>query len=221
MVYMIHLLAAGSTPGRLHLLSERPNQDAFHLASGGWGSVAVVCDGCGSEPKSQVGAVLGAAMAARSAARQLAASGSLDLERLRGEMLAGLSIIAGTAGISAQEHLLFTLVGVAMHAKGATVFACGDGVIAVDGTLQVLGPFPGNAPPYIGYGLLEPGPGFTLLHDGPAERVLIGTDGAAEADLKPFWTEDRMFRNPDLTRRRLKLLRLQDDATVAVIRSQP
>ena len=32
----------------------------------------------------------------------------------------------------------------------------GDGVFAVDGVVQVIGPFPENAPPYLGYRLVAP-----------------------------------------------------------------
>ncbi|MBI5202730.1 MAG: protein phosphatase 2C domain-containing protein [Elusimicrobia bacterium] len=53
---MRHLVVAGSATGRAHWLAERPNQDAFRVLSGDWGAVAVVCDGCGSEPMSGIGA---------------------------------------------------------------------------------------------------------------------------------------------------------------------
>lgn len=214
---MRHLIAAGSAPGRAHALSERPNQDAFSLRQGPWGAVAVVCDGCGSEPHSGIGAALGASMAAQAAARQLAEGAPLDLQRLRAEILGGLALVAQVTGLTTQEYFLFTVIGAAFAGERAEVFACGDGVTAVDGEVRRQGPFPDNAPPYIAYALSEPGIGFQRLYSGPAERILIGTDGAADAELFPFWSEERFLRNPDLVRRRLKLLRLSDDATVAVI----
>ncbi|MBI5209653.1 MAG: protein phosphatase 2C domain-containing protein [Elusimicrobia bacterium] len=219
---MRHLLAAGSATGRDHALSERPNQDAWCALQGDWGAVAVVCDGCGSEPHSGVGARLGAVMAANLAARQLEAAGTLDLERLRAEMLSRLALVAQTACVGVREHLLFTIVGAAARDGRATVFACGDGVVAVDGSVKLLGPFPGNQPPYLAYALEDPRVGFERLHEGPAACVLVGTDGAAEAELAPFWSDERHLSNPDLVRRGLKLQRLADDATVAlIIRKEP
>ena len=217
MVYMRHLLAAGTAPGRQHLLAERPNQDAFGLASGPWGAAAVVCDGCGSEPQSGLGAAVGASLTARAAARQLETGGGLDLARLAGEVLAGLALVAETAGWAFREHFLFTIVGAVFAGGHATVFACGDGVAAVDGAVTRLGPFPGNAPPYLAYALEGGGVTLERLYEGPAQRVLVGTDGAGDAALTPFLSEERWFGNPDLVRRALKLQRLADDAAVALI----
>jgi hypothetical protein len=218
---MGHYMAGGSTVGRAHALAERPNQDAFCLLQGEWGAVAVVCDGCGSEPGSGTGAVLGASLTARAVARQLRAASALDLATLREEILAGLSLVAGIAGIGIREHLLFTIVGSVLSADRAFVFACGDGVIALDGTVRTLGPFPDNAPPYLAYGLMGGSVAFELLHDGPAREVFIGTDGAAEAPLSSWSGDERFFANPDLLRRRLKLARPSDDATVAIIARRP
>lgn len=218
---MRHLVAAGSAPGRLHLLSDRPNQDAFRVALGPWGAVAVVCDGCGSEPKSGIGAALGAALAVRSAAWQLECAAELDLEAIQDDVLQGIGLMAATAGLDIRENFLFTVLGVAFAGAKATVFACGDGVYAVDGRVTRLGPFPGNAPPYLGYSLFGDAVRLERLFEGPAERVLVGTDGAAELPLDPFWTEDKFLRNPDLVRRALKLGRTSDDATVALVRRRP
>lgn len=215
---MRHLAAGGSAPGRLHVLSDRPNQDAFRLAQGPWGAVAIVCDGCGSEPKSGLGAQLGAALAVRSAVLQIERQGRLDLETLQGDVLRGLAAVSVTGGLDLREHFLFTLLGAAFAGERATVFACGDGVVAIDGSVRELGPFPDNAPPYLGYSFFGEPVALELLYEGPAERVLVGTDGAAGAPLAPFWSDDKYLRNPDLVRRALKLGKPADDATVAVIR---
>lgn len=218
---MRHLLAAGSSVGRHHLLAERPNQDAFALRHGAWGAAAVVCDGCGSEPRSGLGAALGASLAAAAIERRLVVEGALDLKGLGDEVLAGLVRLAAIAGLSLREHFLFTLVGAAFTHDRAVVFACGDGVAAVDGRVTRLGPFPGNAPPYLAYALEGAAVSLECLHDGPAQSVLVGTDGAADGDLAPLLAEERFFKNPDLLRRALKVQRLADDATVAVIRRAP
>ena len=92
----------------------------------------------------------------------------------------------------------------------------------------VLGPFPGNAPPYLGYGLL-PGAPFAAaelrlrpvqaLAAAEMRSLLVGSDGlsdlagaAAEplpgrdeplGELAQFWTDDRYIHHPDMIRRRL------------------
>ncbi|MBI5239944.1 MAG: protein phosphatase 2C domain-containing protein [Elusimicrobia bacterium] len=214
---MKHFIAAGSALGRDHALLERPNQDAFSVQQGEWGAAAVVCDGCGSEPHSGVGARLGAVLTARLAAAQAAQGGPLDLERLRADILARLSLVALETGISPREHLLFTIVGAVSTEAGAELFACGDGVVAVDGAVRRLGPFPGNQPPYLAYALEGAAVGFASLYRGRAARLLVGTDGAAEADLAPFWSDERVWRNPDMVRRLLRRQSLADDASVAVV----
>jgi hypothetical protein len=110
-----------------------------------------------------------------------------------------------------EELFLFTVVGAVVTERLGVVFAVGDGVIAVNGEARVLS-FPGNAPPYLGYGLLGPGPAFVVLAERPTaevDSILIGTDGlaslmGAEAPpLRRFWTDDLYFRNPAALTRRL------------------
>ncbi|MBI5202731.1 MAG: hypothetical protein HY925_14155 [Elusimicrobia bacterium] len=147
----------------------------------------------------------------------LETSGALDLTVLERRVLSGLRLAALAAGLDVREHLLFTIVGAACSADHALAFACGDGGIVIDGALRRLGPFPGNAPPYLAYALEGAPAAFESLYDGPAARVLIATDGAADLDLA-FESDERLFANPDLLRRKLKLQRPADDATAALIR---
>lgn len=242
-------IAAGTIPGRRHLgrgplLVGRNNQDAFAFRQGPAGTVAAVCDGCSGGGKSEVGATLGARWAVAAAweelveGRRSGAPGDPQaaLERVRRRCLARLRLLAGTLGqdlgAALEEALLFTVVLCALTPRRILVAAVGDGLVAINGEVQRLGPFPGNAPPYLGYGLLdEPPEGmrpedlrFRLLADRPLEEVehlLIGTDGAedylrAEGALLPgraealgplarLWTDDRFFEGPDALRRRLAL----------------
>lgn len=214
-------MAGGTTTGRSHLLAERPNQDAFRLLQGEWGAAAAVCDGCGSEPGSGVGAALGANLAVNAAARLIGAEGAPELSLLKAEILSSLSLISTVSGLSLREHFLFTIVGAVLLPDRAVVFACGDGIFSVDGVVRTLGPFPGNAPPYLAYGLMGGTAEFELLYDGPAREVLIGTDGASEVPPEVLRGDERIFANPDLLRRRLKLARPSDDATVALLARRP
>ncbi len=92
-----------------------------------------------------------------------------------------------------------------------------------------LGPFPGNAPPYLGYALIDSAIDpmllrFNVFATMPTEQLqsfLLGTDGVEDLvqlwdtilpNGKPIgvidrlWEEDRFFTNPDMLRRHLALV---------------
>jgi hypothetical protein len=125
------------------------------------------------------------------------------------------------------HYFLFTIVGALLTPTRAVFFSLGDGLLAVNEEVTVLGPFPGNAPPYLGYGLVNSAlpPEMLRFHIHrvlPLEELrtfLLGTDGVQElmqaakshmpgktesvGPLSQFWQEERFFRNPDMARRRL------------------
>jgi hypothetical protein len=238
-------IAGGSVTGRAHVAAGRNNQDAFCWASDAGGLVAVVCDGCGSGPRSELGAQLGSRLVVQAATRLLRWSG-LEvadlLEQVRQDVLASLRGLAREMSVDAAgfartvaDHLLFTIVGVLVTPRGATTFSLGDGLVVINGERTQLGPFPNNEPPYLGYALL-PGAGhrgasanlsFQVHRSMPANEVqslVLGSDGAVELDSR-FWGDDRFFKNPDMVRRRLAVLTrgargalLSDDTTLVVVR---
>jgi Protein phosphatase 2C len=225
-------IAAGTVTGRSHTLSGRPNQDAHAWLCHDDVLVAVVCDGCGSSAHSEVGARLGARLCAARLSARLVEGAALDApalwEGLRDDVLGALRDLANAMGgrlaETVADHFLFTVVGLAFTGEQGCVFAAGDGIAAVDGDITRLGPFPGNEPPYLAYGLLSRGaPGFSVIRAFTGARsALVGTDGAADladlaarplpgggAEVGPLaqlWEEDRYFRNPDALRRRLALV---------------
>ena len=185
-------------------------------APGEWGAAAAVATAAGRSLAAGWGRP-GGVLAVNAAARRLKAGRPLDLEGLRREILSRLEAVAGVSGLPVREYLLFTLLLAAVSDGHAWVLACGDGLVRVDGVVRTLGPYPGNAPPYLAYGLLGGEAQLEILHNGPASEIVIGTDGAAEIDLDSLISDGRIFNNPDLLRRRLKLARPSDDATVAVL----
>lgn len=227
-------IAAGSVPGRAHARAGRPNQDAYAVTARGPCLAAVVADGCGSGARSEVGAVIGARLVAEAALTLLEAGAAPDAEELweevRGELLGVLGRVARAMGPDlgavVADCFLFTVLAVAVSGERAAVVGAGDGVYAVGGELRQIGPFPGNAPPYLGYGLLGDGPRFTVHRALRAEELapaLIGTDGAADLGaLSSFWTERHHFENRDALRRTLHRAGretglLEDDTTLVVI----
>lgn len=235
-------IAGGSVAGRAHVAAGRNNQDAFCWASDADGLVAVVCDGCSSGPHSEVGAQIGSRLFAQAANRLLGSNLEVAdlLEQVGQDVLARLHVLAREMSIDAAsfsrtvaDHFLFTIVGVLITARGATTFSLGDGLVVINGERTELGPFPNNAPPYLGYALLP-----DATDRGSSERVsfrihrsmaasevqslVLGTDGAVELEtvaerpiqgreeavgpLSQFWSDDRFFKNADMVRRRLAVL---------------
>ena len=155
-------LAAATVLGREHARAGRNNQDAFWARASEHGLVAVVADGCGSGAQSELGAQLGARRVVEGALALLGKGVAADspefLPLLEADMFCFLRALWGELGERALgEALLFTLVGAIITPEHTLVFSAGDGVWALNGEVHPLGPFPGNAPPYLAYGLLKPG----------------------------------------------------------------
>lgn len=227
-------VAGGSVIGREHLRIGQNNQDAYCGVCSEACAIAVVCDGCGSGAHSEVGAKIGARLAVEAIAaraKQTAIDDSFWQE-VQQDLLKKLQALAramgGNLSQTFYDYFLFTIVGALVTPAGASLFSIGDGVIAVNGTVTQLGPFPLNAPPYLAYGLLDSpvdGWQFQVHQHLPLDEVnsiLIGTDGlkyfisSAELNLpgkeekvgpiSQFWEQDRYFKNTDIVRRQLAMM---------------
>jgi hypothetical protein len=245
-------IAGGTVAGRSHAIAGRPNQDAYAWAAQGEVLVAAVCDGCGSSAHSEVGARIGARICCARLLARLAQGAAPDdpaiFRDLRDDLLATIGGLAAAMGgplaQTVADCFLFTVVGLALAGDRGCLFAAGDGIAAVDGAVTRLGPFPGNEPPYLGYGLLDrDAPGFAVVRSfSGAQSALLGSDGAADLPdpLRDLWEDDGHFANRDALRRRLARLNrevtrplwderriertpglLDDDTTVVVVRRRP
>ncbi len=238
-------IAGGSIAGRAHVRAGRNNQDAYAWRESQDGAVLVVCDGCSAEPHSEVGARLGATMLAEAIARRL--SGATDLDALlvdaRTEVLAALGKIVDAMAGSAKdarravvyEQFLFTVLGAIVTRDTCLVFGLGDGAAWVNGEPLALATFPGNAPPYLGYALVDARAAekdvFCIHSRTPAaqlQSLTLGSDGAhAFASQAPVGSllAERTFANRDMVRRALvRVARvaqgpasLEDDVTLLVL----
>ncbi|MGK3995502.1 protein phosphatase 2C domain-containing protein [Sorangium sp. So ce1024] len=189
-------VAGGTVTGTDHAAAGRPNQDAYAFRAEGRCLVAVVCDGCGSGARSEVGAALGARLVTEQVLGALRRGGDVasqeTWEQARRGALAPLRTVAAGMGGSLAEvvstYFLFTVVGLAISGDTACVFSVGDGLIALGDELLRLGPFPRDEPPYLAYGLLDRPPGgeaprFTVHRAFPSsalQTALLGTDGAVD-----------------------------------------
>jgi len=227
-------LAAGSVTGRSHSVLGKPNQDAYAVRAAPFGICGVVCDGCGSGSRSEVGAALGARIISERVLDEIEKGHSTRdatmWERIRLQTLetfgAVLRMMGEPAARIVSEYFLFTVVGVALSSEGAVIFGIGDGLFVLNEEMVKLGPFPGNAPPYLGYGLLGEGPSFSIHHEcalNDFKSALVGTDGAIDyaslegttypgargekvRPLDCFWQDDKYFQNEDALRRTLWLV---------------
>ena len=252
------LISGGSVPGSDHRqpLTQSNCQDAFGITDLDDLIVAVVCDGSGSQPNSEIGAKLGVQLLSNVLQNQLRrADGHLSqadnpdqagavlfqaLRRSELDMLSHIRVLAnamtpadGSLSKTIQRNFLFTLVGLAVTKRWATVFYVGDGVYAINGEVSTLGPFPENKPPYPSYQLIGSDDfasdsqliQLRLAAVLPTEEItsiLIGTDGvdhlisAEESKLpgrkdkvgpvRQFWEQKQFVENSDAVRRRLALI---------------
>lgn len=232
-------IAGGTVMGKDHRAGSLGNQDAYYWFDSDKMTVAAVCDGCGGAPHSEVGAKLGARLVVEAVRRKLELSDFFDpdamMEQVRKDVLAELRLLALNMGQSltkiVREMFLFTVMGLALTARGAIIFSLGDGFYSFNGKLFREGPFPGNAPPYLAYGgLVESSLDSSrsslfrfktdiMLPLEMVKTICLASDGledllaAADNDLPgknelvgplvQFWENDIFFKNPDAIRRRL------------------
>ncbi len=241
-------VTGGSVLGREHRRLGRNNQDAFAWSQAGSALVAVVVDGCGSGPHSELGARLGARLLVTALKRQLdeppecpiedvlAAARAEVLERLHGLLPA----LGGTAVVTVRDHFLFTVLGAVVGRRETVIFSLGDGVWMLDGQRHVIR-FPGNAPPYLGYALIPEALESAALGNAPfaiearrptagVDSLVIGTDGAADLEraepgvLAQLATDERYLKNPQAVSRclaRLNRERIRVDWQAGAVRKSP
>lgn len=249
----------GTVIGRDHRLAGKNNQDAFCCLAIDRAIVCVVCDGCGSRPHSEVGAKVGARLIASQMSDTVSGNSDYcrpirkddwefllacvynkpflqEVEALAVEMTRRSNEVLYEFNQTILDYFLFTAVGAIVTEESVAVFSAGDGVFGINfrtgGFVNVLEPFPDNAPPYPAYRLIgssaefEPDQlGFklqTVQRTRDVTSIIIGTDGTADLKaaskknvpgrdeivgrLQQFWENDLYFRNPDALRRRLTVL---------------
>jgi serine/threonine protein phosphatase PrpC len=188
-------IAGGSVTGRNHQHVGKNNQDAL-----GWwvterAIVAVVCDGCGSSPHSEVGAHLGVQFLLKALGDRLP-SESPDLlmdpafwETLRETLLQQLTTLAqnfpGSWVTIFQNYFLFTIIGCVITPEITVIFSLGDSIALVNNHRLPTPTFSHNAPPYLAYSLLSTS--FTatelqfqllqVLPTAELESLVIASDG--------------------------------------------
>lgn len=199
---MDFLLLSGSANGANHIEAATNGHDALSVRHTNDSIVAVVADGCSSQPHSEVGAKIVAPMVTNYVAQVLRKGLSLSDPRvrrnIRDRILSRIMVLADemagddpTAPVL-NAHFQFTILGVAMTPTDTFFFRIGgDGMYGVNNETHVVYPEKGNRPAYLVYALTgspmtDADPtltDFQILHTLPTSDVKtfwIGTDGTGE-----------------------------------------
>lgn len=170
-------LAMASAMGAAHVNVGNPgktnNQDAMAVKKYEHGFVVVLCDGCGSQPRSEIGADIGAHLIAGVVRDHL--SRNLKLSELTWEEITNECSALVKKEVekyqedetdqafekAVNERFLFTAMVLAVRKDFAAIASFGDGIFVIDEeVIDVKPPIP-NTPPYMGYLLLKN----TIYHD--------------------------------------------------------
>ncbi|EKD24714.1 MAG: hypothetical protein ACD_80C00167G0012 [uncultured bacterium (gcode 4)] len=235
-------VAGGSVLGTRHLKIGRNNQDSYTWIKTPDSIIAIVSDGCSSGMHSEVGSKIMAPLFAQTLATYLSKPhASLTDENLfrhdwlwynvRQDVLARVRVLAQSMDqnliATICQYFLCTIVGCVITPQSTCIFGCGDGVYSLNGDVQILGPFPGNKPPYLSYGIT----GSEVTNESPSlldiqrhiicpthdvQSILIGSDGMGDftaladknfpgreekiGEISQFWTDDIYFKNPEWIR---------------------
>ncbi|MBK6696154.1 MAG: protein phosphatase 2C domain-containing protein [Myxococcales bacterium] len=246
-------VVAGSVIGREHVQKGRNNQDGFAVRIEEQRLAAVVTDGCSSSRYSEVGARLGAQFLAGEIARRMQA-GKAGMELAYGTTRALVTYLDNVARGACPddrereefiaETLLFGFLGLAIDGTRVSVFGVGDGVVSLNGDVQIIDPGPDNAPPYVGYLIME-GPSrgaipelYVQANVEQVDTLLIGTDGLVDLERTPdlplkngdrqggidqFEADAMLTAQAGRLQRRLAVLgelngRMRDDTTAVLVR---
>jgi len=197
-------VSAGSVIGKYHLKTNKNNQDSYQYYSDNDKIIAVVCDGCGSAPYSEVGANLGAKLLLnRLKERNFWSCSGNQLKVLKQirkvrndvikDILSFVDIMIYDEELASiiQDYFLFTSVCAVVCKNYSYIFSIGDGYYGINGETTSLGPFENNAPPYISYylirdKLIEDDPSFysfklnKIIKTEGVDSILLGTDGVED-----------------------------------------
>lgn len=180
--------------GKSHQQLAYNNQDALAWDIHPQRIVGVVCDGCGSQPSSEVGAQL----AAQYVAHYLSHTETWTPQDLQSGLEAYMKNIAQQTCPHSQEaqasflrnNFLFTLLAFVQTDTATHLLYVGDGCFLVNDEWTRLDHQ--NRPPYLAYNLLEGVPSTVLqtrVVTEDVQRLLLATDGLEDLLDDPFRKE--------------------------------
>ena len=207
------------------------SQDAYKFYSSPELVIGVVCDGCGSSPRSEVGAALTAEFTVNFC-RKYFRDGVFTESLLRKGLLNLYDTIAGEIHTfeksSFIENFLFTtVVGFLMTPSRTTVFSSGDGIWCVNDQWEDIDQ--NNRPGFLGYHLTR---GDELpfkcreFNTDEVNRVLVSTDGLSKMFhhdqdgsriIDDLFSRDEFFEHPVLLPKFLSRINgMKDDISLVM-----
>lgn len=241
-------VAKGSVIGRDHARDGKNNQDSHYVFQDNDITIALVGDGCSSSEFSHIGSYIGLKIIGKTFRDQISEARYYDtqllnieipkiLERVRFTALADMRDliinVGGNFKKTALDAFLFTVVGCVITKIYSIFFSIGDGIIVINGEIMELGPFENNAPPYLGYALLDSekvkiDPASfcfvinKIIETEKLESAILGCDGVKDfiaseekkisgisnlvGPIFQFVKDDRYFSNEYALRRKLAML---------------
>ena len=191
--------------------------------------MAVVTDGCSSQPQSEVGAQLGARFLGQWLSSQTELTPDLPhraTDALSSYLYQSVLALGPEVEPLLERYFLFTFLAAVRIGERGMIFGLGDGAFLVDDELVQIDSGPDNAPPYCAYRLTNSGsrPEAQLHFLGSAKRLAVMTDGFHHLEKQRVLTlTSALSPNPLTLQRRLNVLaeteRFTDDATIALLGS--
>lgn len=226
-------IASASVLGKLHRQQGKNNQDAYRIDRRDDYTIAVVADGCGSCPHSEVGAHLGVNLVVESILSLLSeAEEDQFWVKVQHRILQQLELVIRSIWGDPfpdilREYFFFSFIGVLITPSQTVIFSVGDGVIVYNGEITCISPDENNAPPYLVYHWFDrPDLAQWKIHHQFAtselQSLVISTDGFLDLlqltdhesnlqisplkQISQLWEDDRYFRNPQILSRHLQLM---------------
>lgn len=203
-------VATATAMGSAHVNAGQPgkvnNQDALAMRESDKGLIAVLCDGCGSQPHSGTGADIGANIIAQIINTHLHRVGKVerldwnkitaDITQLLKKEIDKFTLDGSTLAFekAVVERFLFTAIVLVVVGDTAIVASFGDGVVIIDDeVINIESPIL-NSPPYLGYLLVKNNAYHTtefssylkfsvirtLQLSSLSKGVVVGTDGLSK-----------------------------------------
>jgi hypothetical protein len=239
-------ICSGSVIGQQHILYKKNNQDNYNIYFCKDMIVCVVCDGCGSGKYSEVGSSIGSNLVCSILSfihgnvsctenwiKMILETSRLQILYYIDNLINVIKPSQSSYSKFVQDYFLFTIVGAIIRRDLSAFFSIGDGIIIINNNIIQIGPFLGNAPPYITYDLdninveqsLKDLSKFQIHQIIPTNEIdnfLIGTDGMFDfissenrnvpgridivGPVSQFWTDDKYYKNSDMVRRKLAII---------------
>lgn len=244
-------VAKGSVIGNDHARDGKNNQDSCFVFQDKDVTIALVGDGCSSSEFSHVGSYIGLNIIAKTLRDhinrerfygpelqnieipKILESARLDALVYMRDLIINIIGIGGNFKKAVLDAFLFTVVGCVISKLYSIFFSIGDGIIIINDEKIELGPFENNAPPYLGYGLLDSGKieidpaSFRfiinrIIETEKLESAILGCDGVKDfisseekeipgissrvGPISQFVENDKYFSNEFALRRRLAML---------------